>query len=54
MYKYYQLILFQVLIDKFDQKSNFYPRLAGTKPYKSRIGPKRGENVVLRAGSDIT
>jgi len=28
MYKYYQLILFLVLIGKFDQKSNFQPRLA--------------------------
>ena len=54
MYKYYQLALFLVLIGKFNQKSNFYPRLAGTKTYKSQVGPKRGENVVLRAGSDIT
>jgi len=54
MYKYYQLALFLVLIGKFNQKSNFYPRLAGTKPYKTRIWPKRGENMVLRAESDIT
>jgi len=54
MYKYYQLTLFLSLIGKFDQKSNFYPRLARNKPYKSRIEPQRRENVVLRAESDIT
>jgi len=51
MYKYNQLTLFLVLIGKFDQKSNFYPQLAGTK---SQIAPKRGESVALRARSDIT
>jgi len=27
MYNYYQLTMFLVLIEKFDQKSNFQPRL---------------------------
>jgi len=54
MYKYYKLTLFLVLIGKFDKKSNFHPRLTRTKPYESRIAPKRGENMVLRAGSGIT
>ena len=43
MYKYYQLTLFLVLIWKFDQKSNFHHRLAGTKPYECRLGKKHWE-----------
>jgi len=34
---------------KFDQKSNFQLRLAWTRPYKSRIWPKQGENVVFKS-----
>ena len=49
MYKYYQLTLFLVLIGKFDQKPNFQPRLASIRPYKSRIGNKDGENMVLKS-----
>ena len=46
-YKYYQLTLLLVLIGKFE--SNFQPRLARTRPYKSRIGPKLGENVLFKS-----
>jgi len=35
MYNYIQLTLFLVLIEKFDQKSNFRPWLAWIRPYKS-------------------
>jgi len=31
--KYYQITLFLVLISKFDQKLNFQPWLAWTRPY---------------------
>ena len=48
MYKYYQVTIFLNLIRNFDQKSNFQPRLVWTRPYKSRIGPKRGENLVFK------
>jgi len=43
VYKYYQLTLLLVLIE------NFQPRLARTKPYKSRVGPKLGENVLFKS-----
>ena len=49
MYKYYQLNLFLVLIRKFDQKSNFHPRMAWSRPYKSQVGPKQGENFILKS-----
>ena len=32
---------------KFDKKSNIHPRLAWNRPYKSRVGPKRIENMIL-------
>jgi len=48
MYKYYQLNLQFVLIGKFDQKLNFQHRLAWTRPYKSEIWPKRGENLIFK------
>jgi len=54
MYKYYQLTLFLVLIGKFDQKPNFQPRLASTRPYKIRIGNNHGENMVPKVESSIT
>ena len=47
MYKYYQLILLLVLIGKFE--SNFQPPLVRTRPYKSQIGPKLGENVLFKS-----
>jgi len=40
--------LFSVLIGKFDQVSNFQPRLARTRSYKSRIGTKREKNIVFK------
>ena len=46
---YYWLNLFLVLIRKFDQKSNFQPWLAWTGAYNSRIGNKRGENIVFKS-----
>ena len=49
MYKYYQLNLFLVLTGKFDQKSNFHPRIAWSRPYKSQIVPKQGENFILKS-----
>ena len=48
MYKYYQLNLL-VLTGKFDQKSNFPPQMAWSRPYKSQIGPKEGENFILKS-----
>jgi len=47
MYKYYQLSLFLFLIRKFDQKSNFQPRLAWIRPYKSWIWPNREKTWFL-------
>jgi len=47
MYKYFQLTLFLVLIMKFDQNSIIHPRLAWNRPYKSLVGPKQIENIVL-------
>ena len=47
MYKYYQVNLFLILIEKVDQKLNFQHWLAWTQPYKSQIWPKRGENVIF-------
>ena len=47
MYKYYQLTFFLILIEKIDQKSNFQPQLVWTRPYKSQIGSKLGENMVF-------
>jgi len=41
--------LFLVLIGKFEQKSNFQPQVTWTRPYKSWIGPKRGENAVSKS-----
>ena len=41
--------MFLVLIEKFDQKANFHPRLVWIRPYKSRIGPKQGENMVFKS-----
>jgi len=41
--------LFLILIGMFDQKSYFQYRLAGTKPYKSRIGPKQRENMIFKS-----
>jgi len=38
----------------FDQKSYFQHRLAGTKPYKSRMGPNREKTWFSRASSSIT
>ena len=32
-----------------DQKSNFQPRLVWTRPYKSWIWPKRGENIAFKS-----
>jgi len=29
--------------------SNFHPRLAWTRPYKSQIGNKQGENVIFKS-----
>jgi len=49
IYKYYWLILFLILIEKFDQKSYFHSRLAWTSPYKSQIGEKQGENEVFKS-----
>ena len=49
MYKYYQLTIFLILIGNFDQKLNFQPRLVWTRPYKSRIGLKRGENLIFKS-----
>ena len=49
MYKYYQLTFFLVLIEKIDQKSNFQPQLVWTRPYKSQIGSKQGENMVFES-----
>jgi len=49
MYKYYQLNLFLVLTGKFDRKSNFHPRMAWSRPYKRLIGPKQGENFILKS-----
>jgi len=49
---YVQLLLINfvlVLIGKFDQKSNFHPRLDWTRLYKSRKGPKHGEKVVFKS-----
>jgi len=37
--------LFLVLIEKFDQKSLFQPQLVSTRPYKSRIWPKREKTL---------
>jgi len=48
MYNYFQLTLFLVLIGKFDEKSNFLPWLAWTRPYKSWAGPKQGESIVIK------
>jgi len=48
-YKYYQLTFFLVLIEKIDQKSNFQPQLVWTRPYKSQIGSKRGENAIFKS-----
>ena len=45
MHRCYQLTLFLALIGEFDQKSNSQPRLVWITPYKSQIGPKRGENI---------
>ena len=42
-YNYYKLNLFLVLIEKFDQNSNF------SRTYKSRIGPKEEENKVFKS-----
>ena len=47
MYNYFQLTLFLVSIEKFDQNSNIHPWLAWAKPYKSWIRPKQGENMVV-------
>jgi len=47
MYSYFQLTLFLVLIEKFDQNLNIHPSLARAKLYKSRIRPKQGENMVV-------
>jgi len=49
MYSYFQLTLFRVLIEKFDQNSNIHPWLAWAKPYKSRIRPKQKENMVVNS-----
>ena len=49
MCSYFQLTLFQVSIEKFDQNSNIHPWLAWAKPYKSRIRPKQGENMVVNS-----
>ena len=51
MYKSYQLVVtfLLVLIEKLNQKSNFQPWLAWTRSYKSRIGPKQGENIVFKS-----
>ena len=48
MYKYYQVNLFLILIEKVDQKLNFQHCLAWTQPYKSQIWPKRGENKIFK------
>jgi len=47
VFKYDQLILFLILIEKFNHESNFQVRLAWTLT-KSQIGPKRGEKVVVK------
>jgi len=51
MYKSYQLVVtfLLVLIEKFNQKSNFQSWLVWTKPYKSRIGPKQKENIIFKS-----
>jgi len=49
LYNYFQLNLFLVLSRKFDRRSNFHSRLAKTKPYTRRIGPKRVENEVPKS-----
>jgi len=41
--------LYLVLIVKFDQKPNFWPWLTWVKPHTSPLGPKQGENVVLKS-----
>jgi len=47
MYSYFQLTLFLVSIEKFNQNSNILPWLAWAKPYKSRIRPKQGEKMIV-------
>ena len=49
MHSYFQLNLFLVSIEKFDQNSNVHLWLAWAKPYKSRIRPKQGENLVVNS-----
>ena len=49
MHKYYQLILLLVLIGKFDQSQTFSPDWPELGPYKSRIGPKLGENMLFKS-----
>jgi len=48
MNNYIQLILFIVLIEKFDKKLKFRPWLAWIRSYKW-VGPKHGENMVLKS-----
>ena len=50
MYKHFELTLYLIQIRKFDQKSNFQPRFGQNLAlYKSRIGPKLGENVIFKS-----
>jgi len=49
MYSYFQLILFLVSIEKFDQNSSIHPWLTWAKLYKSQIRPKQGENLVANS-----
>ena len=52
LYSFHVQILLIKLISnlnwKFDQNPNFQSRLPSTRPYKSRIGNKHGENMVLK------
>jgi len=54
MYKYYQLNLFLVLTGKFDQKSNFHPRMAWSRPYRAKYGQNREKTLFSRAESGTT
>ena len=56
MYKYYQLTLFRVFIEKFDQKSNFQlsAGMSWTRPYKSRMIQNGKNKLFSIAESGIT
>ena len=49
MYSYFQLTLFLVLVEKFDQISKFHPWLTWAKQFKSQIWPRQEENIVVNS-----